>query len=154
MSAETYKNAPFFVPGETIVLTRNGTWLADGIEITHEPTRRMFATHLQHDAEGWFIRLGYEAKRITVEDTPYFIHRVDFEDGGVTVWLNDETRERLAPETIGYRPGRLVCRVKGGSAEARFLQSAYMEMLRGLQEDEREYFLELAGQRVRISRKD
>ena len=146
------KNAPFFVPGETLVLTRNGIWLADGIEITHEPTRDLFAQNLKKDAQGYFIQVGYEAKRIQVEDTPYFILRLErSKEGDIVLFLNDKTQEKLAPETLHYVPARLTCKVHQGE-EAKFLHAAYFDLLKDLEEDDLGYFLTFFshGKRIRI----
>ena len=148
------ENAPFFVDREVIVLTRNGVWMADGTEISHEPTRRLFARSLNHDKDGYFLHIGRETKRIQVEDTAYFVHRIDGDPaGGYELWISDETRERLSPTTLGYKPGRLTAKVKGGKEEAKFLHAAYFDLLRHLEEDEKSYFLTLIGNRIELSGK-
>src|SRR5437016_14636421 len=88
------QNAPFFVDHEVIILSKNGVWLADGIEITHEGTRRLFAKNLKRDEKGYFIQVGRETKRIEVEDTPYFVQRIEGDlVSGIKLFLNDETSE-------------------------------------------------------------
>jgi len=145
------ENAPFFVDTEVIRLTRSGVWMSDGTEITHEPARRLFARSLKRDDQGWILCVGRETKRIEVEDTAYFIHRVDgTPDEGYLLWLNDETLESLDPGTLLYRPGRLTCRL-GRGEEARFLHSAYIDLLRGLSEDEQGYFLRVQGSRFTLA---
>lgn len=146
------ENAPFFVDTEVIVLNRNGLWLSDGQEISHEPTRRLFAKILKRDAQGYFLQIGRETKRITVEDTAYFIHRIDGSpERGFELWLNDETRERLEPSTLSYRPGRLACRIKSGQEEAKFLHAPYFDLLQHLEENRDGYFLKIQGQNVRLA---
>lgn len=150
------QNAPFFVDNEVIVLNRQGIWLADGIEITHEPTRKLFSHSLTRDAEGYFLKVGRETKRITVEDTPYFVLRVDGTPAaGFELLLNDECRERLDPLSLAYRPGRLTCRVKQSSAmesEAKFLHAPYFDLLRYLNEKHGIYFLEIQGKKAILAR--
>ena len=48
------KNAPFFVDKEVIILSKNGLWLSDGQEITHEATRKIFSTNLKKRCERLF----------------------------------------------------------------------------------------------------
>jgi len=147
------KQAPFFVDNEVIVLTRNGIWIADGTEISHEPTRKLFARSLKKDAEGYYLHIGRETKRITVEDTAYFVSRVDGDPrAGYEIWVNDETREPLDPASLKYRPGRLTCRL-GRGEEAKFLHAAYFDLLRHLEEDGREYFLTIQGNRIPLAAK-
>jgi len=153
----TPAHTPFFVPGEKIILTRNGDWLADGMEITHEPTRLLFAKNLKKDAQGYYIQVGYEAKRIQIEDTAYFILRLERQDdGSIILGLNDETRENLNLNTLKYSPGRLTCKVHQNE-EARFLHTSYFDLLKDLQEDEKSYYLTFFTQgkktRIDLSRK-
>lgn len=147
------ENAPFFVDTEVITLSRNGVWISDGTEITHEPTRRLFARSLKKDADGYFIQVGRETKRIQVEDTPYFIQRLEgFPETGYEVVLTDESHQPLNPLTLHYRPGRLTCRLENRE-EAKFLHSPYSEILKDLQEDETTYFITVNGHRVDLALK-
>lgn len=147
-------NAPFFVDNEVIVLTKNGTWVADGVEITHEGTRKLFARALKHDADGYFLSVGRETKRIQVEDTPYFVMCVEGDPtAGFTLCLNDETEEPLDPQSLKYAPGRLVCAVRGHAERAKFLHSAYFQILQYLEEDSSTYFLNVQGKRVELAHK-
>ncbi len=153
----TSKNTPFFVDNEIIILTRNGIWLADGCEITHEPTRRLFAKSLKRDAQGYTLHIGRETKRIQVEDTAYFVHRVDgTPKEGCSIWINDERQESLDPSSLKYVPGRLTCQIRrnGMIEEARFLHSAYFDLLKETQEDGRCYYLEFCNQRVVLAFKE
>lgn len=145
------KNAPFFPDREVIILSRSGVWIADGVEITHAPTRRLFARSLKRDDQGYFLQIGRETKRITVEDTPYFILRVDGTPSTrITLTLNDETHEPLNPGTLHYSNGRLTCAVKNGAFEARFLSAPYYDLLSHLEEDENGYFLRFGNQCARL----
>ena len=68
---------PGYVDTEIIRLTRDGIWLADGEEISHEPTRRLFARSLKKDEKGYFLHIGREMRRIEVEDTAYFVEGLE-----------------------------------------------------------------------------
>lgn len=152
--SQSDQKAPFFVDKETITLTQNGIWLSDSTEIDHEQTVRLFAKSIRKDLDGYFLQIGHETKRIRVEDSAYFVVGLGGSlEAGLELLLNDESREPLDPLTLAYRPGRLACRIRGGTEEAKFLHKAYFEILQGLQEDERAYFLELNGKRVELARK-
>jgi hypothetical protein len=145
-------NAPFFVDREVIVVKRSGVWLADGVEITHEPTRKLFARSLRRDAEGYFLAIGRETKRIEVEDTPFFVLRVDGSSSeGFTALLSNGQELVLALEAITYRPGRLAFRwvppAFTSEEDALFLHAPYFDLLSHLIEDERGYWLEAKGKR-------
>ena len=149
-------NAPFFIDNEVIVLARNGTWLADGMEITHEPTRRLFARSLHRDDQGYLLQVGRETKRIQVEDTAYFVEALEGGPAeGFVLRLSDDAREKLNPQALAYRPGRLTCRINrhGKPEDARFLHAAYFELLKHLEEDPHSYYLTLEGKRVVLAPK-
>src|SRR5262249_48306904 len=92
------------------------------------------------------------SKRVVIEDTPYFVLGLEGSASeGFTLRLSDETREKLEPATLLYRPGRLTARVKSGQERAKFLNPAYFDLLSDLQEDEQGYFLVIGGTRVELS---
>lgn len=143
---------PGYVDLEVIVLTREGIWLADGEEISHEPTRRLFARSVVRRADGWYLVIGRETKKIEVEDTAFFVQRLDGDPArGFTVLLSDQTEERLDPSTLVYRPGRLVCRIHDGRDEAKFLSAPYHDLLKNLQQSGEAYVLKIEGKTVRLS---
>jgi hypothetical protein len=153
--AET-KNAPFFVDKEVIVLNQNGIWLSDGQEITHEATRKIFSKNLKKDVQGYFIQIQHETKYIQVEDTAYFVTRVDGEPGmGFTITLSDETQEKLNAQTLHYRPGRLTCEIKrsGNRERAKFLHAPYFDFLKHLEEDDKSYFIVIEKNRIELASK-
>jgi len=158
MAEKLTQNAPFFVDREVIVLNSNGTWLSDEIEITHEGSRRMFAQSLKHDEKGYFIQIQHETKYILVEDTAYFVSRVDQDSSGeFQISLSDEVIEKLDPSTLHYRPGRLVCSIQreGKKEEAKFLRGAYFDFFQeNLKEDETGYFILIAGRRIELAKKN
>ncbi|MEO5971237.1 MAG: hypothetical protein ABIQ95_15015 [Bdellovibrionia bacterium] len=144
----------FFVDNEVIVLTNNGIWIADGTEISHEPTRRLFARSLVKDEKGYHLQIGKETKAIRVEDTAYFIHRIDgSSEEGYKLWINDETQETLDPTTLKYQPARMTCKIKKGAEDAKFLHSAYFDLLKTLKQDAMSYYLEFwkSDNRLRIN---
>jgi hypothetical protein len=153
-------DAPFFAEGEVIVLTRNGTWVADGIEVSHEPTRRLFSRSLKRHEDGYYLHIGWETKKVQVEDTAYFVIRIDepIDEGTRSsssreyqLTVSDGTTEILDPTTLRYQPGRLTCTLSS-KEEARFLQASYIDLLKDLQEDETSYFLEWGdpGNKLRV----
>ena len=148
--------APFFIDNEVIRLTQNGVWLADGIEITHEGTQKLFAKSLKKDGQGYYLQVGRETKRIEVEDTAYFVVRVDGDPlNGFKVLINDERQEALNPYTLKYRPGRLSCMIARAEnlEEAKFQRAAYFDFLQNLREDGACYFLEIQKQKMILARK-
>jgi hypothetical protein len=141
---------------EKIVLSKDGVWLTDGEEITHQATCQGFSRNLKRDADGYFIEIGRDKKRIEIEDTAYFVVRLEGDPKmGYEAVLSDGSMVGLDPGSLKYKPGRLTCRVATaiGEEEAKFLRAPYFEILSFLEEDEQGYFLNFAGSRIQLAKK-
>jgi hypothetical protein len=152
-----------YMDREVIRLTAEGVWLADGEEITHERTVSAFQRNLvpEEGGPGWEIRIGRERKKIEVDDTAFFVRKVEgTPDHGFRLFLTDGTVQELDPKTLQYRPGRLTCEIRwqrelsaaseknqgsSGRAEARFLRAPYLEILSYVTQKDGRYWLTLAG---------
>lgn len=150
-------DTPVFIDRETIRLTKDGIFLSDGEPIEHARTLEAFHRFLGRDAEGCFIRIGRDFKRIEVEDTAAFVTDLAWigtdEDLGVELALRDGTRQRLDPETLAYRPERLTCRVRladGREEEAKFLRKPYLEFFLRTLDDDRGFAIRLGGKTIRL----
>jgi hypothetical protein len=155
MDSESPYQSPY-QSSEILKLTSSGIWLADGKEISHEPTRKLFARSLKRQGAGYMIQVGRESKPVEVEDTAYFIHRVDGNPAeGFEAWLSDDTREKLDPATLRYRPGRLICKMErnGVLEEVKFLHAAYFDFMKFLREDDFNYFLDTKEGKFVLARK-
>jgi hypothetical protein len=93
---------------------------------------------------------------VEVEDAPFVVMTLEFVSPGpageeeVWITLNDETREKLAPETLRIGPGNIpYCKVRNGLFEARFSRNAYQVLLPHIQPDEpgNQFFLSLNGKK-------
>ncbi|NDF13800.1 hypothetical protein EB061_00535 [bacterium] len=140
---------------EAIILTRSGTWLSNGEEITHPNTQLAFARNIYRCKDGHEIRLGSERKIIHVEDTIYFVTGLDGDPLiGYTLRLNDGRKLELDPASLWYRPGRLTCRVphpnEGTVEEAKFLSTAYYEILKHLEKTEEGFGLTIEGKKITL----
>lgn len=140
---------------ENIILTKNGVWLSEGEEITHERTKLAFARNLYRCKDGYEIRIGQERKTIHVEDTLYFITSLEGSpEIGFTIRTNDLRIGELDPATLQYRPGRLTCRVpdpnSGLMEEAKFLSTAYYEILKHLTQDESGFSIMIEGKKIHL----
>ena len=149
-----YPAPPQYIDRETITLNSRGVWLTNGEEITHLETCKAFAKHLGRDAEGYFIQIGKDHKRIELEDTPFFVTRIKTTSDAVTLVLNDDSMEKLDPYSLRYSPSRLVCTVKklaqGGPLEARFLPQAYLDLLKDLEQEGEDYFVQIGSSRIKL----
>ncbi len=143
-----------YVDLENLVLSKNGLWLSNGTEVTHEQTCRAFFKNIGRDDEGYFIQIGKDFKRFTVEDTAYFVVRIEGDpSSGYELILSDESREKLNSETLKFQsPDRLTCLIKGGIFEARFLRKPYTELLLNAEGDGPDYFVVLTGKKILLQK--
>jgi hypothetical protein len=144
---------------EEIILTKNGTWLSNGEEITHAGTVLAFSKNLFRCKDGFEIRLGTEKKSIYVEDTLYFVKRLEgTPTQGYQAFLNDGRNVDLDPSTLRYETGRLTCRVlhpnENTHEEAKFLSVAYYEILKHAEPEvgstPQRFFILIQGQKFLI----
>ncbi len=146
-------DSSFFGIFEDLILTKNGIWLSNGEEISHEKTLLAFSRNLYRCKDGFEIRIGPERKAVHVEDTLYFVKSLEGDPAiGYTLSLNDGRKAELAPETLCYRPGRLTCKVphpnEGTNEEAKFLSQAYYQILSHLEPEKDGFRLTIEGKTV------
>lgn len=143
------RSGTFFVQGEKIVLKKDGTWIADGIEITHEQTKELFYRAIQwnSDRQKYCLSVGYETIFIEVEDTPFFVTAI--EQSSEHVRLSNQSQVSLRADKLFFNNGNLYLELESGQ-RAKFLSAAYYEILKGLEEDENHYFLTIAGARANL----
>jgi hypothetical protein len=151
------EDTSFFGIYEDLILTKNGLWLSNGEEITHERTCLAFSKNLFRCKEGFEIRLGPERKNVHVEDTLYFVTAMEGEPSlGFTLTLNDGRQVELDATTLSYRPGRLTCKVyhpnEQTHEEAKFLTSAYYELLKYLDNSVNGFFVTIEGKKIILSK--
>ena len=133
--------------GGDIFLDKEGRWYHEGVEITHKLTADLFSRSIQRDPEGGYrLVVGLEWAPIQVEDTAFVVRRVDVEDKGALLRLNDGTEEALDPATLRVGDDNvLYCEVKSGTEPARFLRPAYYQLMQNLEEASDGYAVRLGG---------
>lgn len=149
------RSGTFFVKGEKIVLRKDGVWIADGVEITHEQTRELFFKSVAWDtAEKKFkLSVGYETIFIEVEDTPYFVTSLEHGKGGsCQARLSNHKTVPVEADRLAYENGNLYLGGIDGQ-RAKFLSAAYYDLLKSLEEDDAWYYLTISGKRANLSPK-
>ncbi len=147
-SGKEGSGARFRYEGGLIKLDREGRWFHDGVEITHGRTLDLFNRSIERDPEGGYrLSVGLEYAPIDVEDTPYFVRRVDLTEEGAALRLSDGTDEALDPATLRVGGANvLYCAVKGGEFPAKFLRPAYYQLMERLEETGDGYGVRLGGE--------
>ena len=138
-------------------IDKDGRWFFQGEEITHRKTYLLYCRSLTRDDAGRIVlRVGREECPVEVEDAPFVVMTIEFVSSGpggeeeAWITLNDETREKLAPESLRIGSKNIpYCQVRNGMFEARFSRNAYQVLLPQIHPDEREnhFFLSLDGKK-------
>jgi uncharacterized protein len=111
-------------------IDRDGGWLHEGEEVSHEGILASLRQGLQVDVAGHFLQIGPVRVPVEVEDAPFAIVRFEADGDGFAVWLNDGSREALNPASLRLREGDVpYCRVKDGRFAARFSRGAAWQLL-------------------------
>jgi uncharacterized protein len=138
---------------EEIRLDAAGKWTHEGLDFENPKIVGLFSRSVGRTEGGtWVLEVGHFTYPITVEDTGFFVERVDLRSSPALLRLSDETREELDPTTVTYEPqGRLYCEVKGGEFRARFKRPAYYALAEHFIDVNGAVFLELGGERYQIA---
>lgn len=125
-------------PTRKIHFGKDGWWYANDERIQNPRINKLFSTCLRQTSDrGFEIVLGRDRAAVEIEDTPYVVTHV-FGDAvrGLTLRLNDDSEEVLAPDTLEVGDGDvLYCRVKNRRYPARFLRPAYYQIAADIREE-------------------
>lgn len=135
---------------EEIKLDERGKWTHEGLDFENPKIIRLFNRSVGRTEGGtWVLEVGRFTYPITVEDTGFFVERLDLGHSPPMMKLSDETVEQLEPETLEYREhGKLYCRVKDGAFRARFKKPAYYELIDYLEETEGNIVVNINGKQI------
>ena len=141
------------LPPCMIFVAKDGKWYHQGAEIIHRPIFLWMIQSLEKNEEGVFIvHLNNQKCYLEVEDTPLVVVWADFVQEGsgepehIRLTINDESQEKLDPETLRISPESILyCTVKNGQFPARFLRPAYYQIAENITEDEGGGFVLLLG---------
>jgi len=142
-------------PIEPIRLDRLGQWWHRGEPFENRKLIDLFSRSVQRTEGGtWILHIEPYTYPIAVDDTGYFVHRIELEALGqelraVTMHLTDRTVEALDPSTLHYDDS-LRCAIKGGRFEARFLRTPYYQLADFIEVDRLGFKLTIAGSTYRI----
>ena len=119
-----------------IAIDREGLWFHDGEEVTHAGMLANLQSDLRRDAQGYYLQVGVVRVPVDVEDTPFVIVRVERDGDGLTMIVNDMSREPLAPETLRFAEnGTPYSSVKGGMFQGRWSRAATYQLLQHVEPD-------------------
>jgi hypothetical protein len=141
---------------EEIRLDANGKWTHEGLDFENPKVISLFSRNVGRTKGGtWVLEIGRFTYPITVEDTGFFVERIELGKSPPRLHLSDETTEELDLSTLDYKPeGRLYCTIKVGDFRARFKRPAYYALAEHFVEDDDTIYVELDDQRYALADMD
>lgn len=141
---------------EEIRLDATGKWTHEGLDFENPKIIELFSRSVgRTDGGTWVLEVGRFTYPITVDDTGFFVERIDLVESPPRLHLSDQTSEELDPSTLEYQPeGRLYCTVKGGEFRARFKRPAYYALAENFVERDGTVFVELGDDRYQLAKMD
>ena len=137
-----------------IYIDKNGKWFHKGI---HKGIINEFYRDLSVDSSGKYLIIrGQEKCYLEVEDTPFIINRVEFDntettEARIVLYLIDDTREDLDADTLRVGSENvLYCMVKNNTFKARFGRAAYYQLASLIKEEGDKYYLPLNDKKYYI----
>jgi hypothetical protein len=115
---------------------RDGVWFHEDEEIVHAGILASLRDSLRADAGGHFVQVGQARIPVEVEDAPFVVLRLEPDEDGMTLLLNDGSRERLDPATLRIGADEVPrCRVKADRFRARLSRAAAYQLLQRMEDD-------------------
>lgn len=141
---------------EEIRLSAGGYWTHEGLVFDNPRIIDLFSRSVGRTEGGtWVLEIGPFTYPITVEDTGFFVTRVDWSSTPPLIEVSNGSTEHLAIDTLSYESGgRLYCRIDDGKFRARFKRSAYHSIMEHLREDDGDVLLVIGDQEILLANLD
>ncbi len=146
-----YKDSEELPPCE-ITIDKEGIWYHKGAKIIRKDIIKFFYEHIDLDIYGRYIISWRNEKCIVdVEDTAFFIQRVDKVDNNFLLYINDDTQEKLEPDTLFINKNNvLYCKIKNKKFPAKFLRAAYYQIAEYIKEENGKYYIRVNNKKYFI----
>lgn len=125
-----------------LFLSSRGLFFQEGEEITHERTVELLHRSIQKMNSGYQVVIGKESLELIVEDTPRFISGYDRHTGELR-FTHGEKRI-LNPKQLLVRKDHAFI-LEDPDWPAKFLSSAYYEIMKDVREESQKYILYFLG---------
>ncbi len=147
------------LPPCLIFIDKEGLWYHKGVEMIRRDFIRLFYENMEMDSQDRYV-ISWGGKRcyVDVEDTAFVVRNVAFQDAigdadaRIRLYLSDDSKEDLAPETLHVgEENVLYCRVKNAAFPARFNRAAYYRLAAHIEEENNTFYLPLNGKKYKIT---
>lgn len=150
------------LPPCLIHIDKEGRWYHNGVEMIRRDLVQLFYQNMLLASGGQYV-IDWNDERclVDVEDTAHVVRRVVCESGErdpagrIILYLSDDTREELAPDTLFVgEENVLYCNVHGGTFPARFNRPSYYQLAEYIEEEGGAYYLTVRGKKHSILMED
>ena len=139
------------LPPCMIQVDKEGQLLHNGAPLVHPGILELIFQSVHLEDGHYILRVDGKACELEVADTFYVVRSLEIDQEGITLLLNDGSKEPLDPNTLSVGPEEvLYCRVKGGEHRARFHRPAYYQLAQMVEPDGSDFVLVLKGHRYPI----
>ncbi|MEJ5300139.1 MAG: hypothetical protein WHS38_04040 [Thermodesulforhabdaceae bacterium] len=136
-----------------IWVDEEGNWFYYGNPIIREDIIQLFYEHIQTiPGNGYVIEWQGKLNPIDVDDTPFVITRVDWDEDEQrikTLWITLKhlpEREILNPSTLFIGKNNvLYCKIRNGLFIARFSRPAYYQIAQLIEEENGSFVIRIGG---------
>lgn len=144
------------VPPCNIRIDKEGNWYYKGAKVIRRDIYLDFNRNLIIGTDGrYLLQINNEKCYLDVEDTPFVVKKVDFNDVFKIV-LNDDSEEALQLDTLWIgKDNVLYCKVKDRMFDARFNRPSYYELMKYINHDKTkdEYFISVDGNKYYLEQR-
>ncbi len=115
----------------SLKLSKSGEWWHNGVPFKREKLSNLFHRSIVWDEKErqYFVKIGRQRARFDLEDTAYFVMKIEESSKAWQVLLNDGSLEALNPLALYQgKENQLYLTVKGNHL-ARFSRSAHQRIL-------------------------
>jgi hypothetical protein len=141
---------------ESIRLHADGRWTHEGCDFENDRIVKLFSRSVGRTPGGtWVLEIGRFTYPIEVDDTGYFVDKIDLGEEPPRLGISDTSEEVLDPSTLSYDTGgRLYCTIKRGSFRARFKRHPYYKLADLMREQDGKIVLELGDAIIPLAAMD
>lgn len=137
----------------TLLFTKSGQWIHDGVPVTHEGIALYFSTHIKYAPafQSFVIEDDGRCVKVEVEDTPRVVRSIQTQETPWQLLLNNQASELFLPERLLYKAtGELYYELSSEPYFARLLSPAIQGVLPAIAEQGGEYYFEQGSISVKL----
>jgi len=116
-------------------LSKDGEWFHEDVKITHPNIIERLHSNFKREGDDYFVNIGYERCKVIIEDAPYIVGGVRFENNHIVLELTNGTEQIFDPDTLSVGKDNVPYTIVNPTRDkARFTRPAYYQLAQNLVE--------------------